>query len=107
MTQNPKTFTLTDPRTFDGDPFEVAQRGVAQLSATVSLVIEALDPAKLMARSAELERQCIRDEPLDAVGWPDTAEGRRWLQVEQDLAQVAKNLRLLEKVAAFNPKKAR
>lgn len=105
MTHEPKNFTITDPREFDGDPFEVADRAVAQLSALAGLTRDAVDAARLMARNAELERQCQRDEALDAPGWPDSAEGRRWQRVEDALEAVSTDLGVLRRVAAFNPKR--
>lgn len=107
MPHEPKHIVITDPRTHDGDPFDVAERAVAQLEALNLHTLEAVAPAKLMARNAELERQCQRDEPLDAPGWPKTAEGRRWQAVEDSLRDVARSLDALRKVAAFNPKKVR
>lgn len=105
MTQNPTAFTVVDPRTFDGDPFEVAGRAVAQLAAVTAIAEASVEGAKLMARNAELERQCQRDVDLDAVGWPLTAEGKKWTAIEEALAAVNSDLKLLTRVAAFNPKK--
>lgn len=105
MQTAPKHFTIVDPRSLDGDPFEVADRAVGQLVGLVNMAREAMDAAKLMARNAELERQCQRDEPLDAEGWPDTAEGRRWTKVDADLEATEKDLRVLRQAAAFNPRR--
>lgn len=105
MTQNPQHFTIVDPRDFEGDPFEVADRAVAQLQGLVALTDEAIESARLMARNAELERQCQRDEDCDAVGWDDTAEGKRWAKVRVNLGVVKADLGILRRVAGFNPKR--
>lgn len=105
MPNAPRHFTIVDPRSLDGDSFEVADRAVGQLVGLVNMTREALDAAKLMARNAELERQCQRDETLTPEAWPDTAEGRRWAKVDADLEQTEKDLRVLRQVAAFNPRR--
>lgn len=105
MTHNTRHFAVADPRTFDGDPFEVADRAVAQVEALAALTEEAIEPAKLMARNAELERQCQRDEDLDAPGWPDTPEGRRWASIEEGIAMIKRDLGILRRVASFNPRR--
>lgn len=105
MTHLPKKFSVADPRTFDGDPFEVAERGILQMQGVVRIVADMVKAAKLMARNAELERRCLADATLDAEGWPETAEGRRWEKVEADLKQTQTDLALLARVASYNPRK--
>lgn len=105
MTQNPTTFTITDPRTFDGDAFEVAGRAVAQLGALALIAEKSIEATKIMVRNAELERQCQRGEDVDAPGWPNTPEGRKWADVEASLAKLNTDLKVLQRAAAFNPRK--
>lgn len=105
MPHDPKNFVIADPRGFDGDCFEVADRAVAQLQGLLQITEEALASARLMARNAELERQCQRDEDCDAVGWDDTAEGKRWAKVRVNLGVVKADLGILRRVAGFNPKR--
>lgn len=104
MLHDPKSFVVADPRDFDGNCFEVADRAVAQLQGLVQITEEALDPARLMARNAELERQCQRDEDLDATGWDDTAEGRRWARIRVNLGVLKNDLLVLRRAAGFDPK---
>lgn len=101
MTHIPKQFAVADPRTFDGNPFEVADRAVAQTEAVVALAAETAIDARVMARNAELERQ---DDP-NAVGWDEGAEGRRWATVLQLLDSAQSNLVILRRVASYNPKR--
>lgn len=104
MTQEPKIIAVVDPRTFEGDPYEVAERAVAQLKGLLGVVEEAVEPVKLMVRNAELERQLAREEAPDAVGWDETTEGRRWQAVEDKILGLRNELSILKRVAAFNPR---
>ena len=101
MTHMPKQFAVADPRTFDGDCYEVAERAVAQAEAIVALAAETVSDARIMARNAELERQ---PEP-DAAAWEDGAEGRRWANVARLLLAVQNDLIVLRRVAGYNPKR--
>lgn len=105
MTQNARNFTVADPRTFDGDPFEVADRAVRQTIALVQLALEAGEGANVMARNAEMERECQRGEdPDSALTWLDSPQGRQFNSVLGDLATVVTRLGILRKAAAFNPR---
>lgn len=107
MTQiNTQHFSATDPREFDGDPFEVADRAVAQIKGVIDVALTLAPATILMVRNAELERRIIRDEDPDAAGWPETTEGRRWSDIEADLRSATDKLTVLQRVAAFNPKRA-
>jgi hypothetical protein len=105
MLHEPKHFTITDPRTAEGDPYEVAERAVAQLEAVVRVASEAAPLAVLMVRNAELSRQQYRGQEPDGLGWPDTAEGRKWTDVVARLRATVDTLAVLRRVAAFNPAK--
>lgn len=100
MTHITKQFVVADPRTFDGNCFEVADRAIAQTEALVALAAETAGDARIMARNSELERQ---PEP-DAIAWDTTAEARRWDNVAQLLTAVLTDLKVLRRVASYNPK---
>lgn len=104
MPHDPKHFTILDPRSFDGDCFDVSERAVGQTASLLDLTIESIEGARLFARNAELERQLYRKEDPDATGWPDTAEGKRWARLEAVLEQAAAELQVLQRVASFNPR---
>lgn len=100
----PKHFTIVDPRQVDGTPFHAAGVAAAQVGGLVILAQQALPHAKMLVRNAELERQCQRDEKLDAAGWEDSAEGRQWQGVEDALVALEKRIRALQQAAAYDPK---
>lgn len=82
-------FTVADPRTFDGNAFEVAERAFLQAQAVARILSECIDLAAIMARNAQLERnlQETRDDAR-AGEWEDSAQSRainRHFQVAKDL----------------------
>lgn len=101
MTHIPKQFAVADPRTFDGNPYEVADRAVVQTAGVVALASETAADARVMARNAELERQ----ETPDAVSWDESAEGKRWGNVLRLLEAIQKDLEVLRTVASYDPKR--
>lgn len=104
--------TITDPRQFDGDPYQVAERSVKQLSAMVRLVITTADATGLMVRNSELER-CLASgmdaEALRAVanGWSESPQGRILSDLAKALENAEARLRTLERAASYNPKAGR
>lgn len=99
-----KTFTLADPRSFDGDPFEVAARSVAQALALLDLLAVSLDGAYLMARNAELERQAQRKEELDPAAWETGPQAAKLARAGSTLAAIGSDLRAVKTAAGYNPK---
>ncbi len=100
-----QTFTVTDPREFAGDPYEVAELSVAQIIGLLGLVDSLMFRTKLMVRNAEMERRLHRGDPADAGGWDESAEGRKWATLEAELSQLAKLLETLRRAAGFDPRK--
>lgn len=98
------TVVVTNPADYDGDPFEVASRAVKQALSLTRSTLQAVESARLMARNAELERQLIRDGSCDAVAWEDSAEGKRYARMIDRIEGDIMSLRVLERVAGFNPK---
>jgi hypothetical protein len=106
---NTRTVTITDPREFDGDPYQVASRAVAQIKGLTLLLIENLDAVDKMARNAELERLLSAGIDADdlreiAAAWPESPQGRKLSKVEELLGQIVLELSGLEKAVAYNPK---
>lgn len=99
-----KTVTITNPADYDGDPFDVAVRAVAQAGALTGITREALESARLMARNAELERELLLTGECDAVAWEDSGEGKKYRVLIQYLTGIQQQLGILEKAAGFNPK---
>lgn len=104
MTISTKTFTIADPRTFDGDPFEVADRAAAQAEALASLLATSIHDAWVMARNAEMERQIIAGNDPDAAAFETGPHGKSFAAAEADVAKLVNKLSVLRKAAAFNPK---
>ena len=105
MTHDPKHFVLIDPRTFDGDPFEVADRACKQADAIARLLAHAIEGANIMARNAEMERNLMEGDDAKATEWEDGAQGKRYATLIESVRLVEGQLKLLSKAASFNPKK--
>ena len=100
----PKIFTLVDPRTVDGTPFYAAGVAAAQVGGLVILAQQTIPHVRMLVRNAELERQCQREEKLDAAAWEDSPEGRQWQGVEDALVVLERRIRALQQAAAYDPK---
>lgn len=104
MSESQTTITYTDPRYFEGDPFEVADKAVAQAVAAAELSQRALADAEVMARNAELERQLYASGECDADTWPVGPQGRQYDALSKLLGELQSRLGLLRRAAAFNPR---
>lgn len=104
MTNVTQTFTIADPRTFDGDPFEVAERAAAQAEAVAAIMEQCLSDARVMARNAQMERDLIATGDCYAPDYDDSPEGKKFAEIIESSAYMQKQLRLLKRAAAFNPK---
>lgn len=104
MLKPTQSFTLADPRTFDGDPYEVAERAVRQAAAVAHLLVDAIESAYVMARNAQLERELHASGECDATAYLPSAEGMRWTQTLKTAQAAEKNLAILAMAAGFNPK---
>ena len=104
MTHQTRTFTIADPRSFDGDPFEVADRAVAQAEGLAKLAHNAAKDAFVMARNAEMERELMRGDDPQPMEWEDGPHGRRFQEAMDRINDTITDLALLRKAAGFNPK---
>ena len=107
LTQTTQTFTVVDPRTFDGDPYEVAARACQKAEALTKLSAKAAEWASIMARNAELSRQDDGEGRMNVVAWEDSVQGRKFAGAHRDLKKVERDFQTLTAAAGFNPKKAR
>lgn len=107
MTQTTQTFTVVDPRTFDGDPYEVAARACQQAEAIARFAAKAAEWASIMARNAELSRQEESGGTIDASTWEDSIHSRKFVTAHHDLKRIERDLGTLATAAGFNPKKSR
>jgi hypothetical protein len=103
-------FAFVSPNTFDGDPFEVAERSLKQAEALVMLARQALDESQPMVLNAvmELAIQTNPDADLKKVirEWPEQGLAKKLSRVRDDLTSAQKALAVAAAAAAYNPKKA-
>ncbi len=113
QTQDPLVFTVTDPRTFDGDPYDVAARAMTQVRGIVRVLQTALAPAEVMLRNAQMERQLYHSDGDNARAseWETSAEGRQLKHaveavqlIAEDVSEIEWRLGNLAKAAAYDPR---
>ena len=102
MTQ---TFTIADPGTFEGTPYEVAARAVNQSKAVLAVGAESLARTEILLRNAELSRN-LAFSPDDARAdeWESSAQARSLGTVRDSLGKINKQLSVLALAAAYDPK---
>lgn len=106
MTQkDTRTFTVADPRQFDGDPFEVAERACAQAQAVARVLASCVTGAEVMARNAELTRNLAetRDDAR-ATEWDSSAQAQKFRALAEEAESAERTLGQLSRAAGFNPK---
>lgn len=101
----PRTFTIADPATYEGTPYEVAARALAQVQALVVIAKDALEQSEPMIRNAELSRH-LYDTPDDARAdeWEDSVQKRKLDASAADLTKIARELSVLGMAAGFDPR---
>ena len=104
MPKDPKHFVVSDPATFDGNPYEVAERAMKQSGAVASVLDWTLDVAHNMLRSAEMERQIHETGHADAGAWDESAQARLLAKLREEAQKIEKMCATLEKAASFDPK---
>jgi hypothetical protein len=104
LSHTARSFTITDPRTFDGNPFEVAQRSALQSAAIAKLLGGTFEGVRLMVRNAELERQLQSGEQPDPKQWEDGPQGTALTKMADDVSSLTKKLEAVARAAGFDPK---
>lgn len=104
MPQTTRTFTIIDPRTFDGNPFEVAQRAAQQSAALSKLLGGTFDGVRLMIRNAELERQLQSGEKPDPKKWEDGPQAAALTLMASEVSALTKRLEAISRAAGYDPK---
>lgn len=102
MTQH---FVVTDPREFDGDPYEVAERACRQAEAVATLLEQCIEGANLMARNAQMERNLYDSDDAKAAEWEGSVQGQRFEALLEKAGIVKVSLKVLARAVAFNPRK--
>lgn len=99
-----RSFIVADPRDFDGTPFEVAGRAAAQLEGLLTLLLEAVPQAELMARNAEMTRRIDTGSDPEGDRWVEEPQGRQWALLKTDLTTLKRRVGYMRAAAAFDPK---
>lgn len=99
-----KQFAVADPRTFEGDPYEVADRAVRQAASLFFLAQQATQAARIMVRNAHLERQLAFEQECDPDEFEDSLVAKKIDTAISDTDATVKALEAVAKAAAFNPK---
>lgn len=97
------TFTVADPRTFEGDPYEAAERACRQIEAMLKLAEKLLPATRIMVRNAEMERHLI-DGDARPMEWEEGIHGRRFDKAVEDLEKLRQEFAVQAQAAGFNPK---
>lgn len=100
----PMEIVFVDARQFDGNPYEVAGQAVAMADGILQIGERAVEVADLMARSAYMERNLATGEPPAGDKWPETAEGRNWVKITDEMQSLRRRLATLRAAAEYDPK---
>lgn len=104
MTHDPVSVVVTDPRTFDGDPYEVAGRSVRQFAGMVMLLRGMIGPMERMVRNSEMERAFDFGNIPEPTDWTGSPLERKIRQIETTLTDISGVLGQIERAAEFAPK---
>lgn len=104
MTHQTFTLAVADPREFDGNPYEVAERAIRQLHGLARLIELSLPPTEKMARNAQMERDLALVGECDAAEWPQGPQARMLARIAEQNADHVRVLDQLARAAAYDPK---
>lgn len=104
MTENLKTFAVANPNSFDGTPFEVADRSVKQAGAIAGVLRNALTEAVPMIANAEMERQIHANGKADYKAFEASALGKQFAVLIAQAEGIERKCAILARAASFDPK---
>ena len=104
MTQLTQKFAIADPKTFEGDPYEVAERAAKQAAAVVKLARQTTEAARVMIRNADLERQLALTGECDVQEFEESALAQIVDQIVTDTTEAERKLMRVAQSVSFNPK---
>lgn len=106
MPQADQHFSVTDPRRFDGDPYDVARRACEQAKAVARILAECVNSASVMARNAQLERNLYesKGEDAGAKDWEDSPQARSFGRLHKEIKGYERTLASLSAAASYNPR---
>src|SRR4051812_40886027 len=104
MEYEAKHFVVTDPRDFDANPYEVAEKAIGQLEGLMLLTKQAAPPAELMARNAEMTRRIDLGGEPEGDRWVETPQGRQWRALNDELDALLKRLGVMKAASGYDPR---
>lgn len=104
MTHEHQAFVVTDPRTFDGNPYEVAGRACAQAQAVAVILAQCVETALIMGRNSEMSRQEEATGDPSARDWEDSPAGRKFARIHADVKKAERDLAVLGTAMSYDPK---
>lgn len=102
--QRERSFVIADPRDFDGNPFEVAARAVAQIEGLLALAEGAIPLSELMARNAEMTRRIDLGGEPEGDRWAGEPQGRQWALLREEVTAIRRRLKIIKAASAYDPK---
>jgi hypothetical protein len=103
MPYEPKNFTVVDPRTMEGNPYDVAERAIHQANAVCAVLQHVLEGARLMARNAELSRQMALGQEPDVDAWEANPQAAMLDKILADTEQAKERLKVLARAVGYDP----
>lgn len=99
-----RKFEYIDPRTIDGTPFEVAAAAADQTGQVLAVACTAINDTFVIARVAEMERECQEGHDPDGEAFHDSPVGQRLLKLEDTLHAVRRSLKGIAIAASHDPR---
>lgn len=96
------TFNYTEPRDLEGTPFEAAGATARQAAAVIGVGVKALDDLFIMARTADMERQCQDGAEPDGAAFNESPLGKRLLTLLGDLDGIKGSITSLERGVSYD-----
>ena len=98
-------FAVADPATFEGTPYEVAERALRQARAIVKVAHSTLADSEVMVRNAQLSRNLVETpDEARADEWPENIQARKLHAALEKLDEVSSELSTLARAAGYDPK---
>lgn len=101
MTHKPQIIVITDPRTFDGTPYAVAERAMGQIIGLLGQTLDVMPETRKMVLNADLERQLAYGQEPNPHASVLT---KKLLSIERQMADLRKQLEVIERAAVYDPK---
>lgn len=100
-----KTYVYTDPRELEGSPYEVADAAAKQAKAALELTHTAVVDLFVMARVAEMERECQRGDEPDGRAFGASPQGLKLQGLALEIEEMGALVDAIGIAAAYDPKR--